>query len=105
MTANSPPPAGCIVSGHTGQYAGALLIDFARICGFDDKEALELADRKLLAMMRPSTDEITADEEEILSDAVDDALEWLNEHVAQEGRSFDWYEGEIFYQTEAWWAE
>lgn len=104
MTAISPPEIGCIIPGHTGQYAGALLLDFARTYGFEHK-ALELADRKLLAMAIPSTADLTVDEDEALIEAVDDALEWLNVNVAQEGCSFDWYEGEIFYQTEAWWAE
>ena len=81
MDANSPPDVGCIVDGHTGQYAGALLIDFARTYGFSDKEALDLADRQLAAMGLSSAPGISEDEEQILVDAVEDAIDWLNEAI------------------------
>jgi hypothetical protein len=37
------------------------------------------------------------------ADAVEEAVEYLNDHVARDGYSFGWYEGNFFYQSEEWW--
>lgn len=33
------------------------------------------------------------------------AIDWLNDHVAQDGHSFGWWDGEFFYMPDKWWQE
>lgn len=35
----------------------------------------------------------------------EEATEWLNENVAEDGYSFGWYDGGFFYQSEDWWGD
>ena len=100
-----PSDAGCWVDGHWGQYASANVIEMAAAHGWDDAEALGLA-QKHLASMGPSTSEELSDEEfSTMMAAIDEAEEWLNENVAPEGFSFGWFDGEFFLMSEEWWSE
>lgn len=101
----TPADAGCYVDGHWGQYATAHMIERATEFGFTDAEAEDLAARKLVEMFPTNGPTLSDNEHEYLTDAADDAEAWLNEHVAPEGYSFGWYEGEFHLQSEAWWEE
>lgn len=37
--------------------------------------------------------------------ASDDAIDWLNDHVCEEGIRVGWWEGDIMLQTTEWWEE
>lgn len=43
------------------------------------------------------------DELQYLSEASDDAEEWLNDHVADDRYRFGWEDGEFFYMPVEWW--
>ena len=97
--------AGCWVDGHWGQYGSARLVEIAEGLGYGDMYVIGLA-HKHLASMGPSTsDGLTDEEYQILADADDEVTGWLNEHVAPEGYSFGWYDGEYFLWSEETWAE
>ena len=100
--------AGCWIEGHWGQYGPARLCEIALERGWNDDKATELpfavqhrstADlvaQKLASMGPSDTDPPTADEEEQIIWASEDAETWLNENVAPEGHYFTWEDGEFF---------
>ena len=97
--------AGCYVDGHWGQYAVAHMIERATEFGWSDDELEDIAARHI-ASIGPSTSEpITDDEHEALSDASDEVEAWLNEHAAPEGYSFGWSDGEFFLWPASTWEE
>lgn len=101
----TPADAGCWVEGWWGQYGVAHLAEKAEAWGYADAEVIDLATRHL-ATMGPNTansPELTDNEHEALSDASDEVENWLNDHVAPEGYSFGWWEGEFFlWSVESW---
>ncbi len=49
--------------------------------------------------------ELTDEEHDALVWAADEAEAWINEHVAPEGYSFGWHDGEWFLSSTEWWEE
>lgn len=103
-----PPPAierltsedsGCYVSDHWGRYATSRLIRLAQDLGYRDERADELASRDL-----DDEYELSPDEAEGLQEFGDEALAWLNEHVAPEGHSFDWSSGGVHLWSDDEWS-
>jgi len=91
---------GCYIDGHWGHYGVAKMIDMAADLGYDDQEIITLARNKL-----NSTHFInfSVDDEQMLNDAADEVEAWLNEHVAEDGYSFGWHDGEFFYWANSEW--
>ena len=104
MTTNIPQP-GCYVDGHWGQYAVAHMVNRAEEFGYDNAEVIDLADRHIAAIGPSDAPGLTFDEFEALSEASDEVETWLNEHVAPEGYSFGWYEGEFYLWADTEWEE
>ncbi len=114
-----PSDAGCWIDGHWGQYATARLIEIAAAHGWaddctydydkpgveDERTATELASAHLASIGPSSSAGITDSEHEYLIEASDAAEEWLNQHVAPEGFSFSWYDGEFFLWSDETWEE
>lgn len=101
----TPEDAGCYVDGHWGQFAVAHMIQRAEEFGYENSVVTDLAARHLASIGPSDEPGITDDEHEILSDASDDAENWLNENVAPEGHSFGWFEGEFYLWPIATWDE
>jgi len=101
----TPTVAGCWVDGHWGQYAIAHMVEKAQDWGYADAEVIDIATRHLATIGPSEAPQITDDEHQALSDASDEVEAWLNEHVAPEGFSFGWWEGEFFLNSDAQWAE
>lgn len=99
----TPADAGCYVDSHWGQYAVAHMVARATEWGWHDAELEDIADRHLASISPSDAPGITDDEHEALSDASDSVEQWLNDHVAPEGYSFGWHDGEFFLQSDAWW--
>ena len=99
------PDVGCYVDGHWGQYGIARVIIIAKDYGWDDDDAIKIAE-KHLASMGPSTNPSLDDDEwELLSDATQAAEDWLNDNVSDNNHSWGWNDGEFFYQSTEWWVE
>jgi hypothetical protein len=101
-----PVDAGCWIDGHWGQYGVARSIEIARDFGYSDLLIVDIAEQKLMCM-QPSYYRyaITDEQEELLSEAADEVVDWLNDNVAPQGFTFGWYEGEFFLQSQEWWSE
>lgn len=103
ITKALPTDAGCYVDGHWGQYGSARMIQVAEQFGYEDVEVGAIAEKHLSSMYPSTSDTLTDDEHDILMDALDVAEQWLNEHVAPEGYSFGWHDGEYFlWSNEEW---
>jgi hypothetical protein len=100
-----PEDTGCYVDGHWGNYAVAHMVNRSEEFGYDQPEVIALADRHMASMGPSGTEGLTDDEHETLIDASDDVESWLNEHIAPEGYSFGWWEGEFFLWSDEWWEE
>ena len=108
ITKATPADSGCYCDGHWGQYAGAHVILRATEFGYDDEQAIALAQKKLAEMFPTNGPELTDDEWEILlghGGALDDCESWLNDNVAPDGYSFGWFEGEFYLWSDATWDE
>jgi hypothetical protein len=88
--------AGCWVDGGRGRYARARVIEIALDCGWEDSEATEIVARY---------PELSEDQQDALGDVVNNAEQYLNEHVAPEGFSFGWHDGEFFLWSDTDWQE
>lgn len=105
ITKATPEDAGCYVDGHWGQYGVAHMVKRAQEFGFDDDaEVVGIADRHLASMSR-FAEPISDDEHETLMWASDEVENWLNEHVAPEGYSFGWNDGEFFLWSDEEWEQ
>lgn len=80
----SPDTAGCWVAGDWGQYATGRVIVLASCYGYAP------------AAYDP-------DDFEQVCEEADAAEAWMNEHVAPEGYSFGWYDGEFFLWADNEW--
>lgn len=89
---------GCYVESRWGQYGPARLVSIAADLGFKDK-AVFLAARKLARL------DVTAKQDEQIVWASEAAEQWLNDNLAEDGFSWGWYEGEVFYMPNEWWEE
>lgn len=98
----TPPSTGCYVDGHWGQYATAGVVIIAEDYGYDDAEAISLAEKHLKAMGPNDNPDLTDDEMESLVWFADKAEQWLNENVSNDGFSWDWHDGEFFYMSTEW---
>lgn len=105
ITRADPADAGCWIDGWWGQYGAARLVELALGCGWVDAEAADLSARHLATMGPSDAEALTDDEHETLMDAADDAEAWLSAHVAPEGYSFGWADGEFFLGSADWWEE
>lgn len=105
VTKAQPTDAGCWIDGHWGQFGVARLVQIAEENGYTDAGLIDLASRHLAAMGPSTAPDLTDDEHEILSDGADEVEAWLNEHIAPEGYSFGWQDGEFFLQSAEWWQE
>jgi hypothetical protein len=99
-----PTDAGCWIDGHWGQYGPARLVSIAVVYGYDDDRVVSIARRHLDECSHPGVDnEITDDDFDQLSGAIDEVESWLNANVAPEGFSFGWHDGEFYlWSTETW---
>lgn len=109
----TPADAGCWIDGHWGQYGVARMVKIAADHGYVDEAAqppfatldVVACASSVLRSIGPSEHEATDDEWNCLDEACDDVEAWMNEHVAPEGFSFGWHDGEFFLQSQEWWAE
>lgn len=100
----TPDNAGCWIDGHWGHYSGARLIQIATSAGWDDTDAFAAAERYM--KNEPELDEDGVDlQYEHIWDAADEAEVWMNEHIAPEGYSFGWHDGEYFLWKDSEWEE
>lgn len=91
--------AGCWVEGSRGWYAQPLVVRIAIGRG------MEVSEADLSVLSRYECGDHELDAMETVSDLVDDAEAWLNEHVAAEGYSFGWHDGEFFLWADADWQD
>lgn len=87
--------AGCLIDGHHGWHAHAMLIDLAVSAGMP----LDYGDSLALDSYRASDNNPTA----VVLDHVlgtggllDRAEAWLNNYAAPKGHIFEWYDGEFY---------
>ncbi|MGI0134608.1 MAG: hypothetical protein ACREBW_06600 [Candidatus Micrarchaeaceae archaeon] len=89
-----PTQTGCWIDGISGQYIYRNLLQVATSMGYP-----------------VSQEEITAFDHDVFDSnvsndvlaSVDVITEWMNENIAPDGYQFGFYEGEYFFQSEAWW--
>lgn len=86
--------AGCWVAGRHGHYAMPGVIEIALAYGWADEQASGIAQRY---------PDLSESDQDALSDTVDDAEQWLNSHVAPQGFSFGWHDGEFFLWSDSEW--
>lgn len=96
MTTTTPEP-GCIIDGHHGWHAHAMMVDYAASMGCP----LTAEDLVFLYHYRrgetlPSGEE-TADYVLNQGGLMDVCEDWLNENIATEGFSFGWNDGDFGY--------
>lgn len=84
---------GCWIASGAGHYGTARVIEIAIGLGWVDAEAEALAE-EYNATGGEFEDE---DKHDIIYEAGDEAVEWLNENRAAEDHCWEWYEGEFFY--------
>lgn len=88
--------AGCWIDGHLGQYIYGEIVKIAEEYGYRASASFGQAYDRENGGLDP--DEIIIHESELATD-------WLNEHVAEDGYTFGWSDGEFYYQADAWWQE
>lgn len=105
--------AGCIIDGHWGQYATARMIELAAQHGYVDpatappfaqNDIVDIARRHLASMANGAPD-IADHEHEELAWTADDVEIWMNDHLAPEGMTFGWHDGEFFLMADDDWNE
>lgn len=109
-----PSNAGCWIGGGWGWKGSTRLIDIAHGHGFP----LDADDRAIIAAYDSGSDEpvTLASGEVIDADSIggcvidqgslaDTAEQWLNDHIAPEGYSFGWHDGEFFLWSAADWCD
>lgn len=87
-----PVDAGCWIDGHHGVYGPERLVSIAESYGY---ESTLLHGYELL---EPEDWEAWIWESEA-------AAEWMNDHVAPEGFSFGWFDGEWFLWSQESWED
>lgn len=101
------PATGCWIDDRWGQYGVTRLIEIAKDYGFvtyDDDEAAIYA-------FKHGEDEFWFENSiHFATDWIlmqgglgDDAEDWLDVNVAQEGYMFGWIDGEFYYMHKSWW--
>lgn len=93
---------GCYIDGHWGQYGPARMLQMAGEMGWENEAILALAEKKLASMAPSENEELTADEEDQICDALDGAEQWLNDHAVPEDHSWEWIDGEFFLSALDW---
>lgn len=101
ITMATASDAGCWIDGHWGQYATARLVEIAQAHGYANDVITDIAGRHMWRCEHPTADYtegtfISDDDHETLIEASDEIEAWMNEHVAPEGYSFGWFDGEFF---------
>lgn len=86
--------AGCWFDGHRGQYIYGEVVQLACEYGYKPTDGW-------LAHNEAETGQVT----EWTVEEADRAESWLNEHVASDGYSFGWHDGEWFYWPDTYWQE
>ena len=107
----SASDAGCWIDGRWGIYGPGRLLDIASSYGFP----MDDDDRAIIAAHDAHSDTVTLSTGETI-DAVtiaecvsgqgeltDRAEDWLNEHVAPDGYTFGWHDGEFFLWADSEW--
>jgi hypothetical protein len=100
---------GCWLESCRGWRAMSALVFVAHEYGM----TLTFDDLDILAAYEAGQEEITLDGQvyivpELVSgqgELADQAEDWLNDHVASDGYSFGWSDGEFFYQPSDWWED
>lgn len=87
---------GCLIDSHHGQYMYGMVVDIARNHGYQPSPYY-LTHVTLYNKGLEGTEAVV--------DEADRAEVWLNEHVAAEGHSFGWEDGEFYYQSDEWWED
>lgn len=102
---------GCVIDDNWGPYGVARLVDIAQDLGMEISGLDESAVRAYRNNEEDFQDEETG-EFHSSSDWLfmqgglgDEAEEWLNENIAQEGFSFGWFDSGFFYMSTEWWQE
>jgi hypothetical protein len=90
--------AGCLIDGHHGWHAHAIMIRLAESYGYQLTAPVSV----IVAAYERTGDGMYVD---VVTDVMDSAEAWLNEHVAPDGYSFGWHDGEFFLQSVEWWQE
>lgn len=78
---------GCVFDSHHGWHVYRMVAQWAQSLGWDG--------------VVPSDD----DDIDMLADAADDAMDWVNDHRVTDGVSVDWWEGSIMLWSQADWEE
>lgn len=87
---------GCLFDGHLGQYIYGEIVKLAEEYGYVPSDAFSRAYDDNAGGL---------DDGEVIIWESEKAEEWLNEHVAEDGYSFGWYDGEYFYCSDGDWEE
>lgn len=101
---------GCLIDGHWGIYALTRLIEIAQGMGFEisdnDERAIDAykAGRPFFESADPRMQE-EYDASYWVVDLAREAQDWMNDNLADPGFTFDWLDGEFFYQSDEWWRE
>ena len=95
----TPSAAGCWLEGHRGWTAIPALVRIAEGYGM----VLSSDDAAIVSRVGGGDD--SGDDWECMHDIADDAEQWLTEHVAPEGYSFGWHDGEFFLWLDEDWQE
>lgn len=85
---------GCVFDGHHGQYIYSMIVELAINEGWPE----ESYDKTWWDGL---TDKGASEE---MIEAAEEAEEWLNENIAEDGHHYGWNDGEYFYWTDEHWA-
>jgi hypothetical protein len=90
---------GCYVGDHWGNYAIRRMIEVAKEFGFTTTKA----DDQQIAIVKMGEGDPLISAIEYVDELADRAQSWLNEHIAPEDTSFDWFEGGFYlWPNEQW---
>ncbi len=100
---------GCWIDDRHGVYGSIRLIEIAKEYGFkiyeDDKAAIKAFKDGVEEFDAYGVTHFASSWILDQGGLADMAEDWMNEHVAQEGFSFGWKSGELFYMNNEWWED
>lgn len=98
---------GVWVSSWWGQYGSERLVDIASGFGFNGNGSDE--DANLISRCSQAAADLHKFDNradlDIVVELADEAEEWLNEHIAPEGHTFGWLDGEFWLMADDDWKE
>jgi hypothetical protein len=96
----TPEQYGCWIDSAWGHYQNAELVIIAGGSGWDNKLAIDLANKYM-----DNGPVFNDNEDSDLVNFADEAEDWMNTAVVPEGYWFGWHDGEFFMMTHEWWME